>query len=172
MINLIRDMYCRLVLGQYLQAGGQGSAMQQTSDGTRFEQSKHIEKPLQGGGILCVPSDLPRQVVASLPGVNPEMVLEMERKLRENRSAKDQKEFIRDLLHTAAESVKESEITNEQAGVLGRANESESLLNSRSNKDIVPSLPEKLVTHSMVMKQNQKAEELDTASYGAHLFQS
>ena len=56
--------------------------------------------------------------------------------------------------------------------MLGRANESESLLNSRSNKDIVPSLPEKLVTHSMVMKQNQKAEELDTASYGAHLFQS
>ena len=173
MINLIRDLYCRLVLGQYLQAGGQGSAMQQgTSSANQqyYEQSKALNKPLQGGGILCAPSDLPRQVLASLPGINPELVIGMERNLKEKRSAKDQKEFLRDILHTAAQNLKNSEFNDEQAGVLGRANESESLLNIRNKKDVVQSLPEKLVTHSMMMKKNQKEEEPDPAQYGASLF--
>ena len=172
MINLIRDMYCRLFLGQYLQPGGQGAAMQQQYNTTtaQYEQSKARDKPLQGGGLLCTPSELPRQVLALLPGVTPELVVELERKLRENRAAKDQKEFIRDLLHTAAENLKLGENTDEQVGVLGRANESESLLNIRSKKGVVESLPEKLVTHSMLLKKSQKAEEPDSIGYGANLF--
>jgi len=172
LINLIRDVYCRLVLGQYLQHGGQGSSNQQARDatGTRYEQTKAVDKPLQGGGILCIPSDLPRQVLASLPGLNPDMILQLENNLREKRSAKEQKEYLRDLLHTAAKHLQESEGTNQQAGVLGRANDSESLLSIRDKKDIVPSLPEKLVTHSMVIKQNQNTEEPSVSEYGALLF--
>ncbi len=177
MINLIRDLYCRLVLGQYLQTGGQGSAMQQgicVTNPQCYEQSKHVNTPLQGGGILSAPSDLPRQVLASLPGISPELVVGMERNLKDKRSAKDQKEFIRDILHTAAENLKNSEFNNEETGlgVLSRANESESLLNIRRKKDVVPSLPEKLVTHSMMLKKNQKEEEPDASGYGANLFSS
>ena len=172
MINLIRDLYCRLVLGQYLQPGGQGLGNQQPIvSSTSFEQTKYFDKPLQGGGILCTTSDLPRQVLASYPGVTPAVILDMESKLKDKRSAKEQKEFFRDLLHTAAENVKASETNEEQSGVLGRANDSESLLNSRSKKDVVPSLPEKLVTHSMMMKQHHQADDPDEAAgYGAQLF--
>jgi exportin-5 len=172
MINLVRDVYCRLVLGQYLQPGGQGLATPQNMStiGAQYDQSKFVGKPLQGGGILCVPSDLPRQVLASLPGINQGIVVELEKNLREKRSAKEQKESIRDLLHTVAENLKASEGPDEQTGLLGRANESESLLNSRSQKGVVPSLPEKLVTHSMMLKKTQQTEERDSADYGANLF--
>ena len=64
LINLIRDIYCRLVLGQTLLFGGQGPGMEHTFDPVygRFEQAKTIDNPLLGGGLLCVPSALPRQV--------------------------------------------------------------------------------------------------------------
>merc|ERR1711935_500697 len=99
MINLIRDVYCRLVLGQTLQYGGQGAAMQAPSDkiNNRFEQTKTIENPLQGGGILVSTSDLPRQVLATLPGIRPDMVLQLEEQMKLKRSAKDQKDLLRDL---------------------------------------------------------------------------
>ncbi len=173
MINLIRDLYCRLVLGQYLQPNGQGLANQQSNiepNMQRYEQSKCFDKPLEGGGILCTPSDLPRQVLVSYPGVTPALVLEMEAKLREKRSAKEQKEVLRDLLHTAAENVKVSEISDDQDGILGRANDSESLLNIRSQKDVVPNLPEKLITHSMIMKHTHEAEDPGAEGYSANLF--
>ena len=65
MMVVARDMYCRLVLGQFVQAGGQGSAVQQprveSSAERLFEQSKFVNCPRQGGGILYKPSDFPQK---------------------------------------------------------------------------------------------------------------
>jgi exportin-5 len=156
-VNLIRDIYCRLVLGQGLLCGGQGPAMQQLMDSTntRFEQSKVADSPLQGGGVLCVPSDIPREILASLPGINANMVIELEKMLKRKRAAKDQKDALKDLLRLAADTLKQSEGGNGRGNLLGRADKSESLLHQKErDKDVVPQLPEKLVTHSMQAKQN------------------
>lgn len=48
MINIIRDIYGRLVLGQYFLPGGQGPGLQQPRDpsnSNRFEQTKVVDKP-------------------------------------------------------------------------------------------------------------------------------
>jgi hypothetical protein len=173
MINVIRDIYCRLVLGQSLQWGGQGAAMQAPLDatGTYFEQTKAVDKPLQGGGILCKPCDLPRQVLLSLPGITPDMVMQLEAKLKDKRSAKDQKDALRDILRIAADNLKENE-NGEDLGMLGRADVSESLLSQKesSKKNVVQDLPEKLVTQSMIMKKNDKNYHPDALEMGANLF--
>lgn len=173
MISLIRNTYCRLVLGQTLLPGGQGPGLQHAIDASStsaptFEQSRTVELPLQGGGILCARSDLPRTVLSDLPGINPEMVLALERSLSSKRAAKEQKDALCDLMRIAAEKVKESEEGGDRYfGVLGRATASESLLN-RQTSDVVFALPEKLVTHSMVMKRKdeQKNSAQDIPSLG------
>mmetsp|Transcript_4625 Transcript_4625/g.10388 ORF Transcript_4625/g.10388 Transcript_4625/m.10388 type:complete len:277 (-) Transcript_4625:762-1592(-) len=93
MINLIRDIYCRLVLGQTLQAGGQGPGMQQPRDlnnPRNFEQAKTVEQPLQGGGILTVPCNTPRNLLARLPGIGVGTVEQLEQNMTAKRAAKDQ----------------------------------------------------------------------------------
>ena len=93
MIALLRDIYCRLVLGQTLMPGGQGPGLQQPfSPGNPnvYEQAKNVAIPLYGGGILCSPSDFPRQVLAELPGVTVESIKSLEQRLVEKRAAKDQ----------------------------------------------------------------------------------
>lgn len=173
MINVIRDIYCRLVLGQSLQCGGQGAAMQSPGipGGNQFEQTKVVDKPLQGGGILCAPSDLPRQVLAALPGISPDVVIQLEAKLKEFRAAKDQKDFLRDLLRVAADNLKENE-HGDDLGILSRADETESLLNQKETKrkGVIQDLPEKLVTHSMMMKKNEASYQPDVGEMGASLF--
>ena len=92
MINIIRDIYGRLTLGQYFLPGGQGPGMQQARDPNNticFEQSKVVEKPLQGGGILVAPSDLPRRIFMQI-GISQDDILSLEKGLEEKRSAKDQ----------------------------------------------------------------------------------
>merc|ERR1712222_262406 len=72
MINVLRYIYCRLVLGQTLQPGGQGAGMphpRAANDPSMYEQAKSVHLPLQGGGILTTPSDFPREVLTSLPGI-------------------------------------------------------------------------------------------------------
>lgn len=93
MINLIRDMYCRLVLGQSLQMGGQGLALQQqkaTDSPVRFHQAKTAERPLQGGGIAVVPLHWPRQLLSYLSGITTEMVEKLERDMTLKCGPKDQ----------------------------------------------------------------------------------
>jgi len=177
MINLVRNVYCRLVLGQTLQVGGQGPGMQQQQQQQQqqtqadpnntshcFEQSKTVDNPMLGGGILCVRSDLPRKVLSDLPGISPEMILELEQSLSQKRAAKEQKDALCDLMRIAAENLKELERgsgddnnNNSHFGVLGRATASESLLN-RQISDAVVALPEKLVTHSMMMKKEAEGQ--------------
>ncbi len=173
MINVIRDIYCRLVLGQSLQFGGQGAAMQSplSSVPNSFEQTKVADKPLQGGGILCTSSDLPRQVLAALPGISPDMVIQLEAKMKEKRAAKDQKDSLRDMLRIAADNLKQNE-QGGNLGILSRADISESLLNQKetAKKDIIQDIPERLITHSMMYKKNENSYQPSTAEMGASLF--
>jgi hypothetical protein len=168
MINVVRDLYCRLVLGQVLQFGGQGPGQQpaQTGpDASCYVQAKTAERPLQGGGILTVPSDLPRQVLINLPGSSPATISDFETEMKRKRSAKDQKETIRDLLRMVADNLRavspSSVNWGAAAGMFDRAVEEESLLHSKSRAKVVPDLPEKLVTHSQRVKakKKQNAEE-------------
>uniref|UniRef100_A0A7S2YM48 Uncharacterized protein n=1 Tax=Entomoneis paludosa TaxID=265537 RepID=A0A7S2YM48_9STRA len=165
MINVLRDIYCRLVLGQALQAGGQGAAIQQPFVGqnpNHFEQTKTVNDPLHGGGILEFPSQIPRKTLAEIPGIGGPTVEQLEAAMRSKRSAKDQKDVIRDLLRVASDNVREMMQANGEgaaAGIFGRAGEEESLLHDKSREAIVPSLPEKLVTRSQIEKLNRKEEE-------------
>ncbi|KAL9188652.1 hypothetical protein ACHAXT_007030 [Thalassiosira profunda] len=163
LINIIRDINCRLVLGQYLLPGGQGPGLQQPKDPSnsmRFEQTKVVDKPLLGGGILVAPSDFPRRILMEI-GMSQNDVVELEKKLAEKRSAKDQKDILRDVLRVAADK------TKGQNGVLERADEAESLLHQNARKPEVAALPEKLVTYSMLKKkQEPKEDEPDGAWHG------
>ena len=151
MINVFRDIYCRLVLGQTLQSGGQGVGLQQPSTSgpggvTIFEQSKSADRPLQGGGILTTPSDLPHQLLVSLPGITVQMVQKLDQELTLKRSQKDQKDIIRDFLRVAADEWKENEHPNSgiiggggggtSLNILDRALAEESLLHN-STRDIL-----------------------------------
>ena len=164
-INVARDIYCRLVLGQYLQPGGQGPGLQQVAlpySPGEYEQAKSVDRPLQGGGILSKPSNLPRQVLASLPGINMEMIDEMEKPMKEKRGAKDQKDALRDLLRLASDNLSRGVdgTGSAAAGLFDRAVAEESLLHGQ-NRPAVQDLPEKLVTRSMIEKQRQPEEQPD-----------
>ena len=156
----MRDILCRLVLGQVLQTGGQGAAQQQVASGPdSFEQAKSAEKPLGGGGILTTASPYPRQVLSMLPGVDLNSIQTLERSLREKTSAKAQKDYIRDFLREAADRLKELQpgSGNGAGSLFDRAVEEESLLHSsRRTAYVVRDLPEKLVTSSQVAKKAQK----------------
>jgi len=159
LINLIRDIYCRIVLGQTLLSGGQGSGMEHPFDVVtgQFEQAKTVNNPLHGGGLLCKPSSLPRQILSSLPGITIEMVREMENSMTVKRSLKDQKDVLRDLLRLSAEKLKTSETQDNIFGMFSRATESESLLSQNARKPIVSDLPEKLITYTML----KRAEDIE-----------
>ena len=170
MINVARDIYIRLVLGQYLQPGGQGVGLQQPRSAVNpneFEQTKSADRPLQGGGILTVPSDLPRQVLMRLPGINVGMISQLEADLKRKRSAKDQKDFIRDMLRVVSDMLKEMNPTptseGAAAGIFDRAVIEESLLHSTTRPKTVPDLPEKLVINRPhVEKSSRKQQQQET----------
>ncbi|KAL7566569.1 hypothetical protein ACA910_000637 [Epithemia clementina (nom. ined.)] len=166
MINIVRDIYCRLVLGQILLPGGQGAAAQQPNIGQskdQYEQAKTVDEPLHGGGILQYASQVPRQILADIPGVGASMVEQMEESLRTKRSAKDQKDAVRDILRVASDNVKDmflsttggAESLGAAAGIFGRAGENESLLHTKTKQSAVPALPEKLVTRSQMERKNR-----------------
>eukprot|EP00970_Alexandrium_tamarense_P003318 scaffold529_cov196-Alexandrium_tamarense.AAC.14 len=162
MINITRDIYGRLVLGQYFMPGGQGPGLQQARDqydSSRFEQTKVADKPLLGGGILTTPTDFPRRVFMEI-GMSQSEIVSLETSLSEKRSAKDQKDVLRDVLRVAADKTKESEGQfrrgGENGGILERAGAEESLLHQNTRKPVVTALPEKLVTVSMVKKHAEK----------------
>jgi hypothetical protein len=163
MINIVRDIYGRLVLGQIVQPGGQGAGLQQptaANNPNEYEQAKSADRPLQGGGLLTVPSDIPRRLLLTLPGIDMGMVNQLEADLKRKRSAKDQKDCIRDFLRAAADGLKELDQSNRGAavGALDRAAEEESLLH-RDRKTDVEAIPEKLVTHSMLQKKAARGKQ-------------
>lgn len=174
MINLIRDIYVRLVLGQTLLPGGQGPAIQQPKDSTNphaFEQAKNADKPLIGGGILCTPTDLPREIFAGLPGIGVDKVRQLDADMSQKRSAKDQKDALRELLRVAAENLKQVEGTPADS-VFGRAKESEGLLGQHIKRDWVAGDSDKLVTASMVRKQQEARADEPTIYDAGGLFSS
>jgi hypothetical protein len=98
-IALIRDIYCRLVLGQALLPGAQGPGLQCDSNADlsaginsniTFTQHKNVTSPRDGGGVLQNPSDLPRNTLATLPGSGADAVMKLEQHMINKRSAKDQ----------------------------------------------------------------------------------
>merc|ERR1712151_258696 len=155
--------------GQSLLFGGQGAAMEHSKNksGTLFEQAKTVDQPLQGGGILCNPSDYPRKIFASLPGIRPDAVLEMEKSLMIKLAAKDQKDIFRGFFRIVARTLKETESRRVCDGVMGRAAESESMLNQNMRQAAVVDIPEKLVTRSMVMKELSEHNSPDVISPGS-----
>jgi hypothetical protein len=171
MINVVRDIYGRLVLGQVVQPGGQGAGLQQptaTKNPLTYEQAKTADRPLVGGGILTTPSDIPRQVLASLPGITVAMVHGLDIDLKRKRSAKDQKDFIRDFLRIAADNWSEAHPviggSNLSLGVWDRAVEAESLLHNARKECDVQDIPEKLVTLSMMKKKAAKKKKKSSSS--------
>ena len=149
---MVRDIYGRLVLGQYFLPGGQGPGLQQPRDPSNsllFEQTKVVDKPLQGGGILPNPTDHPRRIFLGV-GMSHDDIIALEGKLIEKRSAKEQKETFRDVLRVAAEK------TLGLNGLLERAGEDESLLHKTSRMPEVSALPEILTTYSMMKKKEEK----------------
>jgi exportin-5 len=164
MINVVRDIYCRLVLGQTLQAGGQGAAQQQPNAQTSnlYEQARSVDSPLQGGGILVIPSEYPRQVLAALPGIGSEGVRQFENDMLAKRSSKDQKDCIRDLLRVASDTFDElnpaATASSAATSIFDRAVAEESLLHEKT-RTVVQDLPEKLVTHSQLKKASMKSNQ-------------
>ena len=165
MINVIRDVYNRLVLCQYLLPGGQGPCLQMPRDPSNpmmFEQTKVADKPLLGGGILTATSDFPRRILMEI-GMSQEEVVATEKSLSEKRSAKEQKDIFRDLLRVAADKTKQAEGQNRgENGILDRAGAEESLLHGKLRQPQVAALPEKLVTYSM-MKKKEGSDSPDPA---------
>ena len=160
-INVFRDIYCRLVLGQYLQMGGQGPGLQQPPSSNRasgavYEQSKSAERPLQGGGLLTKPSELPHQLLNTLPGISVAMIQQLDQDLLTKRAAKAQKDRLRDFLRVAADEWKENEHPNQN--FLDRAVAEESLLHMSNKTVVVEDIPEKLVL-SKRKSRTQKASE-------------
>jgi hypothetical protein len=160
MINVIRDIYCRLVLGQTLQPGGQGPGQPQPRAPNylqQYEQAKSAEYPLLGGGVLVIPSDIPRQILARLPGIDPSAVAKLEEDMNMKRSAKDQKDLLRDFLRIAAENSTFLDSGRGNGGIFERAATEESLLSQKTSKVFaVGDIPEKLVTQSMLKKNSSK----------------
>lgn len=158
-ISVIRDIYCRLVLGQVVQSGGQGLGIQVGIDPNnpqQFEQTKFANDPLKGGGILVSPSHLPRVVLASLHGIDGTAIKNLEENMKTNRSAKEQKDFLRDLLRVAASNSHFLDKSRGENAIFGRAAIQESLLNQKMLfGHTVHDLPEKLVTRSMVQKMEK-----------------
>lgn len=158
MINLIRDIYCRLCLGQWLQFGGQGPANQQPVGGNGlYEQTKFTDQPLQGGGVLVASSPLPRQILANLPTIDQDHINALDCSLKAKRSAKAQKDLLRDFLREAADGLGTSNgFTTPSTGLFSKALMEESLLHEKSRKK-VPDLPEKLVIRAsqIASKENE-----------------
>lgn len=172
MINIIRDIYGRLVLGQYFAPGGQGPGLQMIRDpsnNAHFEQSKVFDKPLQGGGILTTPSDHPRRVLLEY-GMSPDDIKSLEFSLSDKRSAKEQKDVLRDFLRVAAEKIKQSEggIVGGSENAFERVGAEESLLQQNIRKPIVGELPEKLgTTYSKAKKDADNMAETQQAEIDA-----
>jgi hypothetical protein len=177
MIAVIRDIYCRLVLGQILQSGGQGPGLQQPEsllNANQYEQAKTVDRPLQGGGILVTPSDMLRQILLSLPGIGIDFVEDFERTMKRKRASKDQKDIIRDMLRVAADNLKEMNPTSANAatsGLFDRAVEEESLLHYKTQQKAIPDLPEKLVTRSQMAKQQASKNKNQYEVEGLSAFQ-
>eukprot|EP00536_Pseudo-nitzschia_multiseries_P001400 jgi/Psemu1/250511/estExt_Genewise1Plus.C_180109 len=169
-INVFRDIYCRLVLGQMLQMGGQGPGLQQPpssnrSSGAVYEQAKSAERPLQGGGILTAPSELPHQLLSSLSGISVAMIQKLDQDLMAKRSAKAQKDIIRDFLRVAADGWSENQNPNNQ-NVLDRAVAAESLLHNANKSAVVEDIPEKLV----LSNRKSRAQKANEESVGMSAF--
>ena len=78
-----------------------------------------------------------------------------------------QKDILRDVLRVAADKLDgQIKRSDENNGLLGRANASESLLHQQHRRPEITTLPEKLVTYSMMKKAEEKPVEAEGPWHG------
>jgi len=168
LIALVRDIYCRLVMGQSLTPAGQGPGLQCACEVGIFQQPKSYGKPREGGGVLAKPSDAPRQLLSSCPGKSPLLVMEFEKQLNAKRSAKDQKNTFRDFLLVSSELIKKNEGAGVDNGVFGRKDAGEQSVLQRQTKSDIEQNPEGAQGVSASARKRAKAKmKKDKASWTA-----
>ncbi|KAL3929587.1 MAG: hypothetical protein SGBAC_012141 [Bacillariaceae sp.] len=174
MINVVRDIYCRLVCGQIVQPGGQGAGLQQPTSSNKpltYEQAKTAPRPLQGGGILTTPSPLPQNVLLSLPGITPQMIDQLTQDLKRKRASKDQKDFIKDFLRIAADNYSIAQPESLGIDSLDRATKKESLLHSNVDVNEItdPITPNRSQKKKSSRKSKHKVANRPTGLTAFHL---
>lgn len=150
LINLARNIYCRLALGL-----------------TPVDECKGIDpcnQPVRPESMLC---PLPRGILLSLPGVTSEQVVAMEQALRSNHSIKSQKNVFKELLEVPMQALKQARAA--ASGSPLAAGMDSSGATARQIQD----LPEKLVIASKELAAHAKWQQaqhsnLDTGSLFGH----
>ena len=102
------------------------------------------------------------------------MIQQLDQNLRTKRSAKAQKDLIRDFLRVAADEWKENEHPNQNNGInnstginsniLDRADAEESLLHKSNKATVVEDIPEKLVLSNRKSRAEQAEEAAGNVS--------
>ncbi|CAI5742575.1 unnamed protein product [Hyaloperonospora brassicae] len=146
-INLVRNIYCRLALGL-----------------TPVEECKGIDpcnQPLRPASSLCA---APREILLSLPDVEPAQVDALDALMREKHSTKTQKNAFKELLEMPILAFRRDQAlaagsTSPLAGVPGTSNE--------SVKRILD-LPEKLVIPSKDVKAHAKWQRAQNTNLDTH----
>ncbi|KAF1782335.1 Armadillo-type fold [Phytophthora cactorum] len=152
-INLARNIYCRLTLGL-----------------TPVEECKGIDpcnQPLRPASSLC---SAPREILLSLPDVTPGQVEALDTLLREKHSMKTQKNAFKELLEMPIFAIR-----REQALVSGSTSPLAGILGSNTSASVkkILDLPEKLVIPSrefdnQIKWQQAQNPNLDTQTlFGA-----
>jgi len=158
-IALIRDIYCRLVLGQALLPLGQGPGQECQFDQStnRFQPHRNTHLPREGGGVLSSPSNLPRNVLMKIESIGVTDIQDLENRLRKKRSAKDQKDAFRDLLNKGAKAMKKSG-KNLGEGVFSRAKGEEGVLEKtkKASIDQISGAPPLITVGKNKKKKNRK----------------
>uniref|UniRef100_M4BBG1 Uncharacterized protein n=1 Tax=Hyaloperonospora arabidopsidis (strain Emoy2) TaxID=559515 RepID=M4BBG1_HYAAE len=146
-INLVRNIYCRLALGL-----------------TPVDECKGIDpcnQPLRPASSLCA---APREILLSLPDVVSAQVDALDTLLREKHSMKTQKNAFKELLEMPILAFRRDQAlasgsTSPLAGVLGTSNE--------SIKRILD-LPEKLVIPSKDLEAHAKWQQAQNTNVDTH----
>lgn len=126
LINLARNIYCRLTLG-----------LVPVDECKGIDPCNQPERPAE---LLC---SLPRDVLLSLHGLTPELVADAERALRGNLSIKSQKNVIKELLEVPMQALKSARASS--TGLEGMAG---LFAGNDSAAKRIQDLPEKLVLTS------------------------
>ena len=85
------------MLGQALLPLGQGPGQQCTYNNSTESFNPHNKTnfPREGGGVLSMPTNLPRNVLIQLESIGLQDIEMLEERLKKKKSAKDQKDALR-----------------------------------------------------------------------------
>lgn len=147
LINLTRNIYCRLTLG-----------LMPVEECKGFDPCNQPQRP---DSMLCF---FPREILLSLPDVTPANVEAMEIYLREKHSVKSQKNALKELLEIPMLAIKQQRALVSASSSPIAAN---LLLNSRRSSKQIQDLPEKLVIPAKEQEAAWNIHEAQTADLNA-----